>query len=30
MNIGTERIDPSILNAFRQNPYTKSLNVYWK
>jgi len=28
MNIGTERIDPSILNAFRQNPYTKSLNVY--
>jgi hypothetical protein len=28
MNVGTERIDPSILNAFRQNPYTKSLNVY--
>jgi len=27
-NIATERIDPSILDAFRQNPYTKSLNVY--
>jgi hypothetical protein len=28
MNINTERIDPSILNAFRENPFTKSLNVY--
>jgi hypothetical protein len=27
-NIATDRIDPSILDAFRQNPYTKSLNVY--
>ena len=26
--IATDRIDPSILDAFRQNPYTKSLNVY--
>ena len=27
-NVNTERMDPAILNAFRQNPYTKSLNVY--
>ena len=27
-NLNTERMDPAILNAFRQNPYTKSLNVY--
>lgn len=27
-DINSERMDPAILNAFRQNPYTKSLNVY--
>jgi hypothetical protein len=27
-NVNTERMDPAILNAFRQNPYTKCLNVY--
>ena len=26
--VNMERMDPAILNAFRQNPYTKSLNVY--
>jgi hypothetical protein len=27
-SVNMERMDPAILNAFRQNPYTKSLNVY--
>jgi hypothetical protein len=26
--VAIERMDPAILDAFRQNPYTKSLNVY--
>jgi hypothetical protein len=28
MNVNMERINPSILDAFKQNPFTKSLNVY--
>ena len=26
--VAIERMDPAILDAFRQNPYTKNLNVY--